>query len=56
MAETQGAHLTERSSLREEDHPNRPEMTKTAGTTVGLEEMTLAAGKTLPERPKEEGT
>jgi len=56
MAETQDAHLAERSPLREEDHSHEPEMTETIGTTASLGETTLPARMTFPGRPKEEET
>jgi len=56
MAETQDAHLAERSPLRERDHLPKAETTKTIGTTAGLIETTLPAGTTLRGRPIEEVT
>jgi len=55
-AETQGAHLVERSPLREEDHPNGFEMIETTGRTVDLKETSLPTEMILPGRTKEEET
>jgi len=49
-------HLARWIPRGKQGHPHEAETTETAGTTVGLREMTLPAGKTLPGRPIEEVT